>query len=308
MKKILSCFLLFTLLTLNVNAVENTQNNHPCTIWNETLWIEGEKTTLQSNNQNPIDLISCNGSVYMPLQNAAQLMNKQINWNVQTWTVSLTNEVASGDSLQNIVLPTDKTIPLFIDGKEQTFVNAKGLSVLTIVYDNTLYVPIRKVANWCNMEIAWKSYKNTQSIYMKTPFKDTQSAEIRNYYTDGIAYSQSLNKVFQQLWIQLYLPGDVSRDIFLIEEKLNSAYSVLNHLSDIQPNMGNFSNTTSTKISQCIKNLLGHISNIKLLLGDNLAYSFAQTGIQPTVDLELGSMLGHFYSIKDAFEEKGYIG
>lgn len=308
MKKIICCVLLIAVLVTNVAAVNNIQSNPSYAVWNETLWLEGEKTTFLNQNQEPADLISHNSSVYMPLQNAAQWLEKQIIWDTQNWTVNLTDGLITNQTSQNFIIPADKIVQVYIDGKESLFVNAQGLATPPIVYNNNLYVPMRAIAELCNMTIVWKSYGNTQSIYIKTPLEETQSAEIKRYYEEGIVCSQTLDDSFRQLWNQLYLPGDAARDMILVGEKLNNIDACLEKLSTMQTYIVGFADRTNEKISQSIKYLSTQVVNIKLLLDDNQNHTFSQTQLQPNVDLEVGTLSGYFYSIKDAFEEKGYIG
>lgn len=168
--------------------------------------------------------IVTDGSVYIPAQSAAAWMGKELRWDPEAGTVSFTGSTpivvegsrrdaparsASEQEKVNewgrdgvdIELHYDYTV--MVDGQKREFFNVNGERLPPAVLEDTLFLPIRGIAQLCGKEITY-SPSSTEAgggyVYVRAPMTEAELAEVTSYLEKSLALVDKLGQTARQLW------------------------------------------------------------------------------------------------------------
>ena len=138
---------------------------------NRTIVVDGVARTFYAINGQEVHPISYGGTTYPPVRSIGELMNKNVDWNNDTKTITLTSPRTAGaatgtpdvnpqESTVSVSLRDDFTI--IVDGVTQQFYDAGGNRVYPLLHNGVTYLPIRAVGELMGKVVSWDN--NTQTV------------------------------------------------------------------------------------------------------------------------------------------------
>ena len=114
------------------------------------------------------------GTTYLPVRAASELVGLSASWNGETSTVTLTTGSGTGcvttapaPIAQRAVSATIADhFTIIYNSTKQSFTDANGKTVYPVVKDGTTYLPIRALCGMLNIPVEWNG--TTSSIYLGT--------------------------------------------------------------------------------------------------------------------------------------------
>jgi len=232
------CGCMFASGVLTAQAVNTPE---PATAWNGVFYAEDRfvftftNTQMAETNQlgciikNADDIqlpvILYQGSTYFPLRTAGELTGKNVDWDAETKTASLsgTAEKVYHTEAKESMIPKDmklsviqdKEIKISIDGKETPLKDASGNVIYPIIYADTTYVPLRSVSELTGLEVKWtKNDIDEECIFMRTPLTDAQKTEADTYIKTQAERLQAISDAATALQDEDTLTEEVRTETF----------------------------------------------------------------------------------------------
>ncbi len=143
---------------------------------NVNIQIDGTVRNFYNSQGQEMHPILYNGTTYLPLRAIGELMNKNVNWDGTTDTVTLSGTRTTGPvtgTPDNASQQTPVTfylrpeITVVIDGTVRTFYGGDGKQVDPTIYEGSIYLPIRTIGEIMGKSVAWDG--NTQTVILSTP-------------------------------------------------------------------------------------------------------------------------------------------
>lgn len=114
------------------------------------------------------------GTTYLPVRAASELVGLSASWNGETSTVTLTAGSGTGcvttapaPIAQRAVSATiADNFTIIYNNTKQSFTDANGKTVYPVVKDGTTYLPIRALCSMLNIPVEWNG--TTSTIYLGT--------------------------------------------------------------------------------------------------------------------------------------------
>ncbi len=141
---------------------------------NVAVEIDGTIRTFYNAQGAEVFPIHYNGSTYLPLRSIGELMNKNVNWNGVTNTVTVggvredtgVKGTPNHDAKQtDITFYLRPEITVVIDGTVRTFYDSTGKQVSPAVYNGSIYLPIRSVGEMMGKTVYWDGTRKTVVLY-----------------------------------------------------------------------------------------------------------------------------------------------
>ncbi len=145
-------------------------------------------------------------AAYIPLRTAAMWMGKNIEWDEETETATLSGTAEKkipsewgddgsnddetwvgwyhcGDSGSAMLRPEFKIV---LDGKKLDFTNARGETIYPLVFEDAIYLPLRNIGELTGYQVTWSQgkKKGENGIFLNTPATDAEFAEMVEYTTE----------------------------------------------------------------------------------------------------------------------------
>ena len=114
-----------------------------------------------------------NGTTYLPLRAIGQLMGKNVNWDQTTMTASLSGTRTDGgvsgtpDNAavnQDVAAVISTDITVKVDGVTRTFSNVNGTTVYPLVYNGSIYLPLRSIGTLMGKNVSWDGTTSTATL------------------------------------------------------------------------------------------------------------------------------------------------
>lgn len=117
------------------------------------------------------DSILYNGTTYVPLRRVAEMLGKKVEWIAETGSAKITD---GGDSSavtgSGKKITEEKNVTLSVTKNAmQIFVGDSKVEADNFLYNDTTYVPIRRVAEMLNKDVSWDRITNTAVIGKNRP-------------------------------------------------------------------------------------------------------------------------------------------
>jgi len=170
------------LLTASVQA-KSSDESISVFYRNIKLNINSEATDLFDASGNYIEPFLYNNTTYLPLRAVAQALDMSVSWDAKTYSVGLTsgNSASETPAGEKNPLPEGavdinvsyRDVSVKLDDKTLDLKNANGETVEPFLYNNTVYLPLRNIAEATSSDVAWDGETSTISITSISPVSTT---------------------------------------------------------------------------------------------------------------------------------------
>lgn len=134
--------------------------------------IDGVGQTFYNAQGEEVFPILYNGSTYLPIRAIGEIMNKNVNWDKNTNTATISGERTerTNGTPNDNAQPQDITVysrsdyTIVIDGTTRTFKDVNGNVVVPMVYNGSIYLPLRAIGEMMGKTVSWDSATNTASL------------------------------------------------------------------------------------------------------------------------------------------------
>lgn len=137
-----------------------------------TIVIDGEETWFKSASGDSIYPILYNDTTYLPLRSIGEIMGKNVNWDEETKTITLSGERDSYGNTskkvsakkQDVEIEVRKDFTIIIEDKEYTFKDANGNRVYPILWEGSTYLPLRSIGEIMGSSVGWDDDTKTITL------------------------------------------------------------------------------------------------------------------------------------------------
>lgn len=140
---------------------------------NLSIVVDGTARTFYNVSGTEVHPIAYNGTTYLPIRAIGELMGKNVNWDQSTLTVSLSGTRTTGavtgtpDTAavtQNVTADVRSDVTILVDGVRQSFTDVNGNAVYPLIYNGSVYLPIRAIGNLMGKTVSWDSATSTVTL------------------------------------------------------------------------------------------------------------------------------------------------
>lgn len=141
-----------------------------------TILIDGSERVFYNAGGQQVHPILYEGTTYLPVRAIGELMGKNVDWNQDTKTVTLSGtragQAVSGTpdanaSAKDILVELRDDFTVVVDGAARTFADAKGQPVYPMLSAGSTYLPIRAIGELMGKSVSWDSA--TQTVTLSSP-------------------------------------------------------------------------------------------------------------------------------------------
>ncbi|MCD8181005.1 MAG: PepSY domain-containing protein [Firmicutes bacterium] len=140
-----------------------------------TIVVDSVERDFYNADGDEVFPIVYNGTTYLPLRAIGELMDKNVNWDQSTLTITLsgtrndstvTGEKNDNAEKEEISAEVRYDFTIVVDGAVQSFKDANGSAVYPILYEGSTYLPIRAIGTLMGKSVSWDA--DTQTVYIGT--------------------------------------------------------------------------------------------------------------------------------------------
>ena len=138
-----------------------------------TVEVDGVARTFYNVNGQEVQPIAYGGTTYLPIRAMGELMDKNVNWDQSTLTVSLSGTRTAPDASgtpdadaasRSVQVQLRPDFTVLVDGVERTFTDANGKTVYPLLYDGSVYLPIRAMRELMGKSVGWEQATLTATL------------------------------------------------------------------------------------------------------------------------------------------------
>ena len=138
-----------------------------------TIVVDDISRTFYNAQGNETHPVMYNGTTYLPIRAIGELMGKNVSWDQATLTVTLSGTNTAGGTTGTPDLnaqPTTVTaylrpeVTIVIDHVTQSFTDANGNVVYPLMYNGSVYLPVRSIGNIMDKTVGWDNATRTVSL------------------------------------------------------------------------------------------------------------------------------------------------
>ena len=150
---------------------------------NISIVVDGTERTFYNVSGQEVHPITYNGTTYLPIRSIGELMGKNVNWDQNTLTVTLSGQrtgTVSGtpDSAavtQQVTAQLHPEYTIVVDGSARTFTDANGAAVYPLLYNGSIYLPIRAIGQLMGKTVSWNGTSSTVTLTGGSDVTDADS-------------------------------------------------------------------------------------------------------------------------------------
>ena len=138
-----------------------------------TIIIDGSKRIFYNAGGQQVHPLSCDGTTYLPLRAIGELMGKVVAWDQNTKTAALSGtrtDAPTTGKPDAAARPRDVTAALrddftvVVDGTVRAFADANGKTVYPLLYQGSIYLPVRAIGELMGKTVDWDGGTNTVTL------------------------------------------------------------------------------------------------------------------------------------------------
>lgn len=169
---LLCALLLVGTLTANVLAASATTVSATLSP-DITVKVDGVTQTFFTVSGTQVHPVLYNGTTYLPVRAIGELMGKNVNWDQNTLTVTLSGRrTTAATTGARDVNPQQQTIQaelrpdftIIVDGATRTFTDANGSRVYPVLYQGSTYLPVRAIGELMGKSVNWDGVTRTVTL------------------------------------------------------------------------------------------------------------------------------------------------
>ena len=149
-----------------------------------TIIVDGVERTFYNVSGQEVQPIMYNGTTYLPVRAIGELMDKNVDWNQSTLTITLSSPrqtpAVTGTPTLNAQVTTvtaslrdDFTI--VVDGVERNFYDANQAPVYPLLHNGTTYLPVRAIGELMGKQVGWNQTTRTVTLSSDSLVTDADS-------------------------------------------------------------------------------------------------------------------------------------
>ncbi len=128
-----------------------------------TIMVDNKEANFKTASGEAVYPILYNDSTYLPLRAIGELMGRNVDWNEQTKTITLSGTRQSSSSntdnpnigTQSITIEERQDFTIIIDGQKKEFYSATGERIYPVLYNGSTYLPLRSIGEIMNKNVSW---------------------------------------------------------------------------------------------------------------------------------------------------------
>lgn len=138
-----------------------------------TIRIDGVARDFYNVQGKEVHPILYSGTTYIPIRSVGEWMGKNVNWDQSTGTATIEGARTTGTVVGTpdttaaatpITLYLCPEYHIVIDGVERTFTDVTGKQVVPVVYNGSIYLPIRAIGEIMDKTVSWNGETATVSL------------------------------------------------------------------------------------------------------------------------------------------------
>lgn len=138
-----------------------------------TVKIDGVERIFFNVDGQEVHPLSYLDTTYVPIRSIGELMDKNVNWDEATYTATIGGVRVTPDAtgaldqnavVKNVTLSVEPGYTIVIDGTARTFYDEQGNKVEPVLYNGSIYLPIRAIGEIMGKTISWN--ESTQTVLL----------------------------------------------------------------------------------------------------------------------------------------------
>lgn len=138
-----------------------------------TIVIDGAKRIFYNAGGQQVHPLSYDGTTYLPLRAIGELMGKVVIWNQDTKTATLsgtrtdaptTGKPDAKTQPQDVTAALRDDFTVVVDGTQCAFADANGKTVYPLLYQGSIYLPVRAIGELMGKTVDWDGRTNTVTL------------------------------------------------------------------------------------------------------------------------------------------------
>lgn len=233
MKKLLCTVTLAALLCTAASAASGSYNVSATLRPDIAVQIDGVERTFYHVDGTEVHPISYADTTYLPLRAIGELMDKNVNWDATTNTATLSGSRVTPDAtgtpdtdaeIMTVTFTAEPSYTIVIDGTVRTFFDASGNQTSPMVYNGSIYLPIRAIGEIMGKNVSWN--EQTQTVFLTNPSStggDVTDFDTSNPSTTPTTPGQTTGSVTLEQAKQTALnhAGKTSSEVTFVKSKLD---------------------------------------------------------------------------------------
>ncbi len=151
-----------------------------------TILIDGKEQTFYNAEGQEVQPILCDGTTYLPVRAIGEIMGKNVDWNQDTLTVTLsgrrTADATAGTpdkdaAVETVTAEVRDDFTIVLDGESRIFTDVNGKTVHPLLYNGSTYLPLRAIGGIMGKQVEWDGETKTVKLTGLVTDADTFSGE-----------------------------------------------------------------------------------------------------------------------------------
>ena len=193
---------------------------------NVPVRIDGIVQTFYNVQGEEVHPISYADTTYVPIRAIGEIMGKNVNWDNTTNTATIAGERTTGATNgtpdttateQKITVQMRPDYTIVIDGTARTFRDVNGKVVDPLLYEGSIYLPLRAIGELMGMNVEWDATDGTVFLSGEVTDFDT------NYPTGGTGSTAGNAKISMSEAYEIALnhAGRTADEVVIVERELS---------------------------------------------------------------------------------------